>query len=136
MILLVFVADPQNSGEFNENHETGRKPRVESHKAHNIPKQRHQLPIESVTPLKDKKDEQTRKKEASIKKQTMLLKPNKPSIPESGPGRPTKPSLEQKVRCETKLQQKSEKVTIQRPPVSQQNVSFGIADVLVNRLKL
>ncbi|KAA8517917.1 hypothetical protein F0562_015395 [Nyssa sinensis] len=57
-----------------------------------------------------------------MKKQAAVVKPHKPLHTESGPGRPTKLKLEQKVNNEMKFQQKPDKVTLQKtPPSSQQD---------------
>uniref|UniRef100_A0A3Q7JBY0 Uncharacterized protein n=1 Tax=Solanum lycopersicum TaxID=4081 RepID=A0A3Q7JBY0_SOLLC len=66
--------NPRNSGGFNVNHGNGRKPSLEN------------------------KGEQQKKQEVVIKKKTTVAKPTKPSGGESGPGRPTKPALEQKLK--------------------------------------
>lgn len=122
--------------ELNRNSEKCRKPRVQGP---NIVKQRQRHPFESNAPPMTKKDEQIRKEEASVNKQGTHLKPNKPSIVESGPGRPTKPSSEHRVHHDTKLQRKPETVNSQRPPVSQQNVCLAVSDLFklfANQLKL
>ncbi|KAK4345909.1 hypothetical protein RND71_036085 [Anisodus tanguticus] len=103
--------NPRNSGEFNENRGNGRKPSLD--------KPRNSF---DAAP-KERKVEQQKKQEAVIKKQTTVVKPNKPSGGVSGPGRPIKPALEQKLKInETNFQQKSDKSTIQKRPLpSQQN---------------
>jgi len=67
-------------------------------------------------------------KDEQEKKQTsVLVKPNKPPGGNSGRGRPTKPTLEQKLNNdhEMKLKEKSDKRKFQSRPVStQQNVSI------------
>lgn len=86
--------NPRNSGEFNKNHEVGRKP---SAIKQDTPKQRE-------PPTKDKKVQQMRRQEP-------LSKPNKPLNTQSGPGRPPKLNDELKV-C--KAQQTPGKPIIQR----------------------
>nr|GMC88603.1 probable mediator of RNA polymerase II transcription subunit 26B [Ipomoea batatas] len=107
------ITDPQNSGEFNKNHENGRKPSVENH---NIPVRKQQFNDRpNVTP-RDIKNEPLKKQEVVMKKQATDSKLNKPSAGDFGPGRPTRPAVEQK------FQQKPDKSKLQkRPVVSNQN---------------
>lgn len=120
------ISDPQNCGEFNKNRDKGRKPSLENQ---NVPKRKQQIHAEAVTPPKDQKGEQLKKQEpvlkkqeAVVKKQAAVAKPNKPLSGGSGPGRPTKPGVGQ---YQTKPQQNSDKVTIQKRELhSQQNVSI------------
>lgn len=113
------ITDPQNCEELNKNTESGRKARVERN---NISKPRQQpLGGSGATP-KFKKEELNKKDaEALMNKQATLVKPNKPPIVKSGFDRPAKPSLENKVLSETKLQRKSD-LTSQRPPIPKQKV--------------
>nr|GMC86024.1 probable mediator of RNA polymerase II transcription subunit 26B [Ipomoea batatas]GME19635.1 probable mediator of RNA polymerase II transcription subunit 26B [Ipomoea batatas] len=108
-----FDGNPQNSGEFNKNHENGRKPSVENH---NIPVRKQQFNDRpNVTP-RDIKNEPLKKQEVVMKKQATDSKLNKPSAGDFGPGRPTRPAVEQK------FQQKPDKSKLQkRPVVSNQN---------------
>ncbi|KAK4725587.1 hypothetical protein R3W88_028366 [Solanum pinnatisectum] len=80
---------------------------------------------------KDKKDEQE-------KKQTSLVKPNKPPGGNSGRGRPTKPTLEQKLNNdhEMKLQEKSDQRKIQTRPVPTQQNKLKCPDEDAEHLKL
>ena len=105
------------------NRGNGRKPSLGNQ---NIPLQKKQSADCFNASPKENKGEQQKKQEAVIKKQTIVAKPTKPSRGESGPGRPTKPALEQKLKVnEMNFQQKSHKGTIQKRPVaSQQNVSI------------
>lgn len=65
---------------------------------------------------KENKNEQVKKQE--------VVKPNKLSSTDSGPGRPPKVNMEQKVNNETKIQQKTDKVAIQKRQLTgQQDVS-------------
>ncbi|CBI32806.3 unnamed protein product, partial [Vitis vinifera] len=82
--------NPRNNGEFNRNRENGRKPALENQ---NISKRKQQLPDEAN------------------------VRPNRPSNTDSGPGRPPKPGVGQKVNNETKFLQKSDKPAIHRKPV-------------------
>ncbi|XP_017242361.1 probable mediator of RNA polymerase II transcription subunit 26b [Daucus carota subsp. sativus] len=109
--------NPQNCEELNKNTESGRKARVERN---NISKPRQQpLGGSGATP-KFKKEELNKKDaEALMNKQATLVKPNKPPIVKSGFDRPAKPSLENKVLSEIKLQRKSD-LTSQRPPIPKQ----------------
>ncbi|KAL7194685.1 hypothetical protein ACSBR1_035007 [Camellia fascicularis] len=108
----------RNSGEFNKKYEYGRKPSLENQ---NVPKRKQQVPHESYVTAKDRKGEE-------MKKQTAVVKPHKPSNTESGSGRPTKVTLERKVNNETKFQQKSDKVTIQKKPLSAQQDKLKCLD--------
>lgn len=107
---------PGHSTELNEDKETVRKPAENNRTV----KQRPRLPVVSISPPKDKKNEQSRKLDASLNKQ---VAPSKLKVPvaDTRAARPAKLSVAQRVHTETKLQQKPEKVAIQRPPVSQQN---------------
>lgn len=111
------VSDPRNSGEFNKNRDNGRKPLLENQ---NVPKQKQQFRDEVITPPKDRKGEQMKKREPVMNKQEVVVKPNKPTLGDSGPGRPAKPRIDH----QSKSQQKSDKGTIQKRELpSQQNVS-------------
>lgn len=114
-------ADTEHYTEHNGNKETSRKP-AENNR---IVKQRPHLPVESITPPKDKKNEQIRKPDASLSKQVAPFKP-KLSVADTRAARPARPSIDQRVHTETRLQQKPEKVAIQRPPVTQQNVGLQL----------
>ncbi|KAF5940990.1 hypothetical protein HYC85_022157 [Camellia sinensis] len=107
----------RNNGEFNKKYENGRKPSLENQ---NVPKRKQQVPHESYVTAKDRKGEE-------MKKQT-VVKPHKPSNTESGSGRPTKVTVERKVKNETKFQQKSDKVTIQKKPLSAQQDKLKCLD--------
>lgn len=108
--MRILLSDIRNSGEFNKSHENGRK---------DNPVRKQQF-AESVTAApKERKVEKP-------KKQTLVVKPNKPFGFDSGPGRPIKPTFERKLNNdEMKLLQKSDKGTIrQRHVPNQQNVSI------------
>lgn len=80
-------------------------------------KQKQQTPNEANVLAKDNKNQQ-------LKRHEVIMKPSKPSNTNSGPQRPAKQSVEQKVNNESKLQQKTDKVASQRKPLSgQQDVS-------------
>ncbi|KAI7999045.1 putative mediator of RNA polymerase II transcription subunit 26b [Camellia lanceoleosa] len=108
----------RNSGEFNKKYENGRKPSLENQ---NVPKRKQQVPHESHVTAKDRKGEE-------MKKQTAVVKPHKPSNTESGSGKPTKVTVERKVNNETKFQKKSDKVTIQKKPLSAQQDKLKCLD--------
>ncbi|CAN4109326.1 unnamed protein product [Withania somnifera] len=112
--------NPRNSGEFNENRGNGKKPSLCNQ---NIPEWKKQSVDCFNAAPKERKDEQQKKQEAVIKKQTTVAKPNKPAGGDSGPGRPIKPVSEHKLKInEMNFQQKSDKGTIKKRPVpSQQN---------------
>ena len=121
--LPTVVSDPRNILDSNKNCGNGRKPGLENH---NVPKQNQRLSNDPITPPKDKKSEQTKNQETLMKKNSSVVKPNRPFNPESGTGRPTKPtSVEQRVQNKTKFQPKPEKITTERrPQASQLDVSF------------
>ncbi|XP_074373305.1 putative mediator of RNA polymerase II transcription subunit 26b [Apium graveolens] len=107
--------NPEHYTDLNEKKETGRK-----HAENNrIVKQKPRVPAESIA-LKDKKNEQSRTPDASLSKQVAPFKPKLP-VADTRAVRPAKLSMDQKVHTETRLQQKPEKVAIQRPPMTQQN---------------
>jgi hypothetical protein len=105
------VSDPRNGGEFSKNGENGRK---STQDCQNKSKRKQQTPNVANVLAKENKSHQ-------VKKQEVVLKPNKPSSnTDYGPGRPLKPRTEQLVNDETKLHQKSDKVAVQRKPVTGQ----------------
>lgn len=129
--------NPQNSGEFNKNRDNGRKPSLEDR---NVPKQKQAAHDNLIPSPKDQKGEQmkkqeavTKKQEGMMKKQAAVAKPNRPSFGESGPGRPTKPSVDQ---CQMKSQQKSDKGTIQKRELPSQPNKLRSSDDAAVRLKL
>lgn len=84
----------------------------------NITKQKQQSPTEGNLLRKENKNQQ-------VKKQEAVRKPYRPVNVCSGPGSSPKLSMEQKMNKETKFQQKSEKMTVQKRP------SSGLQDVSV-----
>lgn len=83
----------------------------------NIAKRKQQTPNEPNVLAKDNNSLQMKRQEA-------VVRPNKPSSTNSGPGRPLKQNMGQKVDNESKLQQKSDKAAINKKPLnSQHNVS-------------
>lgn len=111
----MFFPDPRNSGEFIKNRENGRRPSVENQ---NIIKRKQQSPNEVNVLREENKIQQVQKQEAG-------MKPSKPVNAGSGPGRPPKLSMEQKIKNETEFQQKSDKIVIQRrPAICVQDVSI------------
>nr|XP_019068392.1 probable mediator of RNA polymerase II transcription subunit 26b [Solanum lycopersicum] len=126
--------NPRNSGGFNVNRGNGRKPSLGNQ---NIPLQKKQSADCFNASPKENKGEQQKKQEAVIKKQTIVAKLTKPSGGESGPGRPTKPALEQKLKVnEMNFQQKSHKGTIQKRPVASQQNKLRHSDEDVVPVKL
>ncbi|XP_042003073.1 probable mediator of RNA polymerase II transcription subunit 26b isoform X2 [Salvia splendens] len=136
--------NPRNSGEFNKNRESGRKP--------TIPKTDHrkwkpQNPRDSGPPPNDRKPEPKRNEEATWMKQAPS-KPRRPSSDEPGPGRPKPPSTESalgrfkpspkpKVEYETiKAKQKSENRPIQRKPMPPQQEKVNLKNEASVRMKL
>ncbi|XP_006339256.1 probable mediator of RNA polymerase II transcription subunit 26b [Solanum tuberosum] len=126
--------NPRNSGGFNANRGNGRKPSLGNQ---NIPFQKKQSADCFNASPKENKGEQQKKQEAVIKKQTTVVKPTKPSGGESGPGRPIKPALEQKLKVnEMNFQQKSDKGTIQKRPVAPQQNKLRHSDEDAVQVKL
>ncbi|PIN25012.1 hypothetical protein CDL12_02248 [Handroanthus impetiginosus] len=114
--------NPRNVGEFNKNRESGRKPSFEKKDTRNW---KVESPDDSRAPPKGKKIEQRRNLEPTLKKQAPPPKPNRPSGGESGPGRPKplssesgpgrpKPAIKPKANNEGRIEQKSDKSTIQK----------------------
>ncbi|KAL0359646.1 UNVERIFIED_CONTAM: putative mediator of RNA polymerase II transcription subunitb [Sesamum angustifolium] len=136
--------NPRNSGEFNKNRESGRKPNLEKINNRNW---KLESPDDSrAPPLKEKRAEQMRIVEPILKKQAPPSKPNRPPGGDSGPGRPKPPSSESgpsrpkpavrpKPNNEIKPQQKSDRGTIQKKPMPQQEKSNGNNEASV-RMKL
>lgn len=126
--------NPRNSGGFNENRGNGRKPSLGNQ---NIPVRKQQSADCSDASPKERKGEQQKKQEAVIRKQTTVAKPNRPSGGESGPGRPIKPVLEQKLKVnEMNFQQKFDKGTIQKRPVPFQQNKLRRSDEDAVQVKL
>ncbi|XP_057983424.1 probable mediator of RNA polymerase II transcription subunit 26b [Malania oleifera] len=120
--------NPRNSGECIKNHENGRKPSIE--KPH-VPKLKQQPPNEANVIAKDNGQ--------LMKRPEAVMKTNKPSNTECGPGRPMKPksSVQQKVNHETKCQQKQEKVANQRRLLAaQQNIKCKDEEELQQKLEV
>ncbi|PIM98792.1 hypothetical protein CDL12_28721 [Handroanthus impetiginosus] len=114
--------NPRNVGEFIKNRESGRKPSFEKKDTRNW---KVESPVDSRAPPKGKKIEQRRNLEPTLKKQVPPPKPNRPSGGESGPGRPKplssesgpgrpKPAIKPKANNEGRIEQKSDKSTIQK----------------------
>ncbi|KAK6124819.1 hypothetical protein DH2020_041435 [Rehmannia glutinosa] len=130
--------NPRNNWEFNKNRESGRKPTLEKTDT-------HKWKIESPEDTRPKA-EPKRNPEAMLKKQAPP-KPNrplvgergpggpKPSNYESGPGRP-KPAVKPKVNNEVKVQQKSDKGTIQKKPMPPQQEKLNCNNEASVRMKL
>jgi hypothetical protein len=104
------VSDPQNSGEFSKNRANGRKPTQDYQ---NTSKRKQQTPNVTNVLAKENRSHQ-------VKKQEVVLKPNKPSNTDYGPGRPLKRITEQFASNETKSQQKLDKVAVQKKPFTGQ----------------
>ncbi|XP_065853576.1 probable mediator of RNA polymerase II transcription subunit 26b [Euphorbia lathyris] len=109
--------NPQKSGEFVKNREKGRKPSME-----HIIKRKQQISRESSHVAQDKKSQETRKQEP-------VVKPSKPPISGSGPGRP----LKQKSNNESKVERK---IIIQRKASNIQNDKFKCPDEAAVQTKL
>lgn len=126
--------NPRNSGEFNENRGNGRKSLLDNE---NNPVRKKQSADFFDAAPKERKGEQQKKQETVIKKQTPFMRPNKPSGCDSGPGRPIKPALEQKLKTsEMNFQQRSDKGTVQKRPVSTQQNKLRRPDECAVQVKL
>lgn len=122
--------NPRNSGEFIKNRESGRKPSVENQ---NIAKRKQQTPNEPNVLAKDNNSLQMKRQEAVVRPN----KPsNKPSSTNSGPGRPLKQNMGQKVDNESKLQQKSDKAAINKKPLNSQHNKLKSPDEDAVQVKL
>ncbi|OIT30625.1 PREDICTED: probable mediator of RNA polymerase II transcription subunit 26b [Nicotiana attenuata] len=126
--------NPRNSGEFNENRGNGRKSSLDNQ---NNPVRKKQSADFFDAAPKERKGEQQKKQETVIKKQTPVMRPNKPSGGDSGPGRPIQPASEQKLKMsEMNFQQKSDKGTVQRRPVPTQQNKLRRSDEDAVQVKL
>ncbi|KAG5242525.1 transcription elongation factor-related family protein [Salix suchowensis] len=104
--------NPRNSGEFIKNRKSGQRASVEKQ---NIPKQKQHAPNGADVLSKDNKSQQMRRQEA-------IVKASKPLKANSGPGRPLKQNVEQKMNQEPKLIRKTDNITSQRnPPTGHQD---------------
>lgn len=101
----------RNSGDVTKNRENGRRPSLEKQ---NIAKRKEQPLNVANTPPKDNKVQQTKRQETVLKP-----KPNKPLNTESGPGRPPRVNVENRISNETKYKQKP-KVSLQERPLTTQ----------------
>ncbi|KAG9157484.1 hypothetical protein Leryth_010320 [Lithospermum erythrorhizon] len=108
--------NPRNSGEFNKNHGSGRKPTLEDK---SITKRKQQRPNDFATPARDKTVEQMALDEAVLKKAS-VVKPNKPYVRNPDSERSVKPSADQKVIAESKFQPKHDHLSIQKKPLAHQ----------------
>ncbi|KAF8398204.1 hypothetical protein HHK36_017130 [Tetracentron sinense] len=118
--------NPRNIGEFDKNHENGRKPTMENH---NIPKWKQQSLNEANELTKGNKGQE-------IKKQEVVIKRAKTSNTDSGPGRPPKISSEHKINNETKFHQKPNNATLQKRPLATQVDKSRCSDEFSVRVKL
>ncbi|XAR69540.1 hypothetical protein NMG60_11001170 [Bertholletia excelsa] len=119
--------NPRNNGEMTKNQENSIKQCGENQ---NAPKRKQQIPREACVPLKDKEGE-LMKKPPTMKKQTVaVVKPNKQSNTESGPGRPMNINVES-MGCNTKniqQKQKLDKATIQKKPFAAPQDKLNLDD--------
>lgn len=125
MELSQFFDGMDDFGNPRNNRDNGRKPSVEKQ---NIVKQKQQPSNEANVLPKESKNEQMKKQE--------VVKPNKLSSTDSGPGRPPKVNMEQKVNNETKIQQKTDKVAIQKRQLTGQQDKFKCSDEVAVQVKL
>lgn len=99
----------------------------------NIAKRKQQTPNEPNVLAKDNNSLQMKRQEAVVRPN----KPsNKPSSTNSGPGRPLKQNMGQKVDNESKLQQKSDKATINKKPLNSQHNKLKSSDEDAVQVKL
>lgn len=135
--------NPRSSGEFNKNRESGRKPTNPRTDTRNW---RVQNPHVSRAPPNDRNTEPKRNHEGTLMKQAPP-KPNRPSVDESGPGRPkgpsidsapgrSKPCVKPKVDNEIKFQQKSDNRPIQKRPMPPQQEKLNPKNDASVRIKL
>ncbi|XP_070021264.1 probable mediator of RNA polymerase II transcription subunit 26b isoform X2 [Nicotiana sylvestris] len=126
--------NPRNSGEFNENRGNGRKSSLDDQ---NNPVRKKQSADFFDAAPKERKSEQQKKQETVIKKQTPVMRPNKPCGGDSGPGRPIKPVSEQKLKMsEMNFQQKSDQGTVHKRPVPTQQNKLRRSDEDAVQVKL
>lgn len=122
--------NPRNSGEFIKNRESGRKPSAENQ---NITKRKQQTPNEPNVLAEENNSLQ-------VKRQEAVVRPNKPSNKSSnrnsGPGRPPRQNMGQKVDDESKLQLKSDKAAINRKPLNSQHNKVKSSDEDAVQVKL
>lgn len=129
--------DPRNSGEFNMNHENGRKHVSENDRKRkqneaNAPKENKSQISRLIFVTKQTKQSNNNLSEANalmenriqISKQESVTNQTKPSNSNFGPGRPSKLSLDHKANGDTKLPQQLELPGVQKkPPTFEQDVS-------------
>ncbi|KAH8506733.1 hypothetical protein H0E87_013511 [Populus deltoides] len=118
--------NPRNGGEFIKNRESGQRPSVEKQ---NFAKQKHHTPNGANVLSKDNKSQQMRRQEA-------IVKASKPSNANSGPGRPLKQNVEQKMNQEPQLIRKTDKITSQRKPPTGQQDKLKDSDEVDVQMKL
>ncbi|KAL6140494.1 hypothetical protein ACLB2K_058793 [Fragaria x ananassa] len=122
--------NPRNNGQYTRNRENGRKPSLEKQK---FVKQEQQYESDegNVLPRKIKS-------EPVMVKQEVDVKPNRPSITNSGPRRPPKITMEQKgVSSVTNIEQRTEKSSIQKRQVTgQQQDKYKCSDEVAVQVKL
>lgn len=118
--------NPRNNGQFSKNRDYGRKPSQESQ--NNMRLKQQTINAANVL-IKDNKSHQVRKQE-------LVVRPNMPTNTNSGPGRPLKPSSEQKVNNDAKSRQKSNKASIQKRPVTVEQDKFKCSDEVAVQVKL
>ncbi|KAK7393038.1 hypothetical protein VNO78_21489 [Psophocarpus tetragonolobus] len=118
--------NPQHSGEFIKNHENERP----SLNSQNTVKRKPQPSNEANIIAKDCKPQQAKNNEAAVR-------PNKPVIADSGPGRPPKSTM-QKKKCniEPKMQQNRVKSAIPKDPQVLQQDKLKRSDSAAVHVKL
>ncbi|KAK7355334.1 hypothetical protein VNO80_14589 [Phaseolus coccineus] len=102
--------NPRHSGEFIRNRDHGRSLTLNSK---NTAKRKPQASNEANIIAKDSKGQQAKKNEASVR-------PNRPVIGDSGPGRPPKSTMQKKGHIEPQVQQNTVKSTIPKNPYVRQ----------------
>ncbi|GKV45174.1 hypothetical protein SLEP1_g52285 [Rubroshorea leprosula] len=119
--------NPRNCGEFIKNRDNGRRPSQVNQKAM---KQKQQTPKDANMVAKDNTVQQTKRQETVVKPN------NRPLNTDLGSARPPRQSAEQKANNELKLQQKSEKMVLEKKPLSSQQEKFKSSDEVSVQQKL
>ncbi|GLT27998.1 hypothetical protein SLA2020_029590 [Shorea laevis] len=119
--------NPQNSGEFIKNRDDARRP---SKQNQNVMKRKQQTPKESNMVAKENRIQETKKQEPILKSN------NKPLNADLRPGKPPRQSAEQRTIKESKLQQKSDKMAVQKKPLSGQQEKLKCSDEVAVQRKL
>ncbi|KAK6942144.1 Transcription factor IIS, N-terminal [Dillenia turbinata] len=127
--------NPRNSGEFSKNRDNWRSPSMEKQHVSKPPMEKQRVSRQKppstsgAAPMDNKVVQQ-------MKKQEVVMKPNRITSAESGPGRPPKQNSEYRGSNEAKLQVKSDKAALQRRAASGQQEKLRYSDEAAVRVKL